>query len=182
MDALNNIPGGEVFISHSRFLAFRAITQTNVDFIREDSNYLKSLVIDKENELNECPVFNSKTKQLVKLLKLTTNECNPSLEDYIRIRNTLITTFYLNLLKAANYFKSYGSDPSEFYQYSNFSPTELLVGSIIEKLLLVVKFNTHEVGQMESLNLFPNGCKVGLKSVCCLMHSIKGYSCPQISN
>ena len=107
-------------------------------------------------------MFDRDTPDLIKLLNLATNESNPKLEDYIRIRNTLITLFYLNLLKTAGYFHDHGSPAQTTYQYSAFSQTELLVGAAIEKLLLVVKFNTHEVGQVERLDIFPAGCKVVL--------------------
>ena len=149
-----------MFIDHSKFLAFRAITQTKVEYFKANSDMLNDMVKSKMDKNQDTKMFNKKTSDLIKLLNLTTNETNSKLEDYIRIRNTLITIFYLNLLKAGGYFKDLGSPIKENYQYSEFSQTEILVGSIIEKLLLVVKFNTHEVGQMESLDIYPSGCQV----------------------
>ena len=150
---MNDIRGGAVFISHSKFLAFRALTQTNF-------NVLKNMINIKMDENEDIKKVGRETSDIVKLLNLTTNESNPKLEDYIRIRNTLITLFYVNLLKRGRYFRDLGSPVQDTYQYSGFSETELLVGSVIEKLLLVVKFNTHEVGQMESLDIYPSGCQV----------------------
>ena len=149
-----------MFISHSKFLAFRAITQTKLHFFKTNSNVLKKLVHSQVDENQDFKMFSRETPDIIKLLNLTTNESKSKLEDYIRIRNTLITLFYLNLLKAGGYFQDAGSPDQEMYQYSEFSETELLIGSIIEKLLLVAKFNTHEVGQMESLDIYPSGCQV----------------------
>ena len=121
---------------------------------------MNNLVNNKMDENQNTKMFNKETPDIIQLLNLTSNESNSKLEDYIKIRNTLITLFYLNLLKAGGYFHDLGSPMQETYQHSNFSETEILVGSIIEKLLLVVKFNTHEVGQMESLDIYPSGCQV----------------------
>lgn len=160
LDVLNDVPGGDVFISHSKFLAFRAVSQTNINFFQRNSDNINKLCSKQKDENQDTKMFCKDTPDLIKLLNLATNESNPKLEDYIRIRNTLITLFYLNLLKTAGYFHDYGSTAQTTYQYSGFSQAELLVGSTIEKLLLVVKFNTHEMGQVERLDIFPAGCKV----------------------
>ena len=79
---------------------------------------------------------------------------------------TLVALFYLSILRMGGYFGEKEMKSSEANFNSNvficddLSEDELLIGSLIERLLSVVKFNTHEVGQMETFVLTPGGCLV----------------------
>ena len=137
LHALNDIAGGEVFVTHSRYLAFQAVAKESIEFFVGNYEFLMKVVEDRNAEKQETEKIGDEFSDIFKLLDLTTNECNPKLEDFVRIRNTLITLFYLNLLKTANYFESQSSSNNGLYQYSGFSKYELLVGAVIEKLLLI---------------------------------------------
>ena len=124
---------------------------------------------DKETTWDsfKATVQDYEVQNLAKLLLLTTNSTHKNADSLHKIKMTLIALFYLNVLKMGGYFENNDGIPEEEIPISGevlmsdcLSEEELLVGSIIERLLSVVKFNTHEVGQVERFSLTPGGCLV----------------------
>ena len=139
---------GEDIACSSMFLAYRAITLKNINFFLENKELFenpdeKYNVVDDERKITEY--LDQEKRKYRALFNLVTHE--ELWDEEFQFKNAVLSIFFLSLLEQNFWFEEFSSETSCFSEEKSY------MACLLHHFLCVARFNTHQTGQFDSLDL-----------------------------
>ena len=139
---------GEDIACSSMFLAYRAITLKNINFFLENKELFESPdakynVVGEDQKITEY--LDPEKRKYRALFNLVTHE--ELWDEEFQFKNAVLSIFFLSLLEQNFWFEEFSSETSCFSEEKSY------IACLLHHFLCVARFNTHQTGQFDSLDL-----------------------------